>query len=116
MVGFVVAIDFEQVPAAIVVETLPGQVIVGLTVSLTVTVWVDVVVFPLPSVTVQITVVLPNGNAIGASLVTLAILQLSVVVGTPKFTVVAVHPVFVDALTFAGDVIVGLIVSVIVTF
>ena len=37
---------------------------------MTVTVWVAVVKRPLGSVTVQVTVVVPSGNRLGASLVT----------------------------------------------
>ena len=48
-------------------------------------------------------------------LVTLATEQLSAVVGVPKLTPVAVHAVFVVALTAAGAVIVGLTLSVTVT-
>ena len=44
--------------------------------------------FPLPSVTVQVTVVLPTGKLAGALLVTLATEQLSAVAGVPKLTVV----------------------------
>ena len=46
-------------PVLVVAET--GTVLmVGLTVSVTVTTWVAVAVFPLPSVTVQVTVVFPK--------------------------------------------------------
>jgi hypothetical protein len=48
---------------AVFVNTLTGagQVIVGRTLSVTVTTWVQVAELPLPSVTVQITVVAPRG-------------------------------------------------------
>ena len=68
---------------------------VGTILSVTVTVCVAVAVLLLPSVTVQVTVVFPKGNAVGASLVTLATVQLSAVVGVPKLTPVAVQPEFV---------------------
>ena len=51
------------------IEMLTGAVIDGAT-SLMVTVWVAVAVRPLGSVTVQVTVVVPSGNKVGASLVT----------------------------------------------
>ena len=68
-------------------------------------------VLPLPSVTVHVTVVVPNGNAPGALFVTLATLQLSAVTGVPRNTPVAVHPLLVQAVALAGAVIVGLIIS-----
>ena len=70
---------------------------------------------PLPSVTVQVTVVLPNGKALGALLVTEATEQLSAVVGVPKATPVAVQPELVLADRADGAVIVGFTLSVTVT-
>ena len=70
---------------------------------------------PLPSVTVQVTVVLPNGKAAGALLVTDATEQLSDVVGVPNETPEAVQPELVVAETDAGAVMVGLTLSVTVT-
>jgi len=72
-------------------------------------------VLPLPSVTVQVTVVDPNGNALGALLVTEATEQLSAVVGVPNETPVAVQLVLVLADTALGAVMVGLTLSVTVT-
>ena len=72
-------------------------------------------VLPLPSVTVQITVVFPRANAEGALLVTLATEQLSAVTGVPRATPVAVQAVLVKAETLAGAVIVGFWLSEIVT-
>ena len=89
--------------------------IVGLTLSVTVTVWFAVAVLPEPSVTVQITVVTPKGKARGALFVTEATEQLSPVVGVPRATPVAVQPVLVVVATFAGPVIVGFTLSVMVT-
>jgi hypothetical protein len=60
-------------------------------------------------------VVLPNGNAAGALLVTEATEQLSAVVGVPKETPVAVHPVLVVADRAEGAVMVGFTLSVTVT-
>ena len=63
--------------------------------------------FPEPSVTVQITVVVPKANAAGALFVTVATEQLSAVVGVPRETPVAVHPVFVVAVTGNGQAMIG---------
>ena len=73
-------------------------------------------VFPLPSVTVQVTVVVPNGNKAGASFVTLATVQLSLVMGGVKITPEAVHkPGSTFTETGPEQVIVGLILSVTIT-
>ena len=74
----------EQLPPWELVTTLAGQEIVGGSVSMIVTVWEQELVLPLVSVTVQCTVVLPTVNCGGASLVTLATLQLSPVIGVPS--------------------------------
>jgi hypothetical protein len=92
-----------------------GAPIVGNVVSVTVTNCVAVTVLPDPSTTVHVTVVFPNGNATGASLVTLAIEQLSLVTGLPKTTPVAVHPVLVVVLIARGATIVGKELSTTVT-
>jgi hypothetical protein len=102
-------------PVFVFADTAAGAVMAGFTLSLTVTTCVAVAVFPDPSVTVQVTVVLPNGNAAGALLVTEATEQLSLVVGVPNETPVAVHPVLVFADTAAGAVMVGFTLSVTVT-
>ena len=70
---------------------------------------------PDPSVTVQVTLVTPKGNAPGALLVTEETLQLSPVVGAPKATPVAVQPVLVVVFILVGQVIVGFTLSVTVT-
>ena len=64
-----------------------GQVIAGLSVSLTVTVKVQVAVFPESSVAVEVTVVVPLGKAApeGGLLATVGVPQLSVA-PTAKFT------------------------------
>jgi hypothetical protein len=102
-------------PVLVFADTAAGAVMVGLTLSVTVTTWVAVAVLPLPSVTIQVTVVVPNGKALGALLVTEATEQLSAVVGVPNETPVAVQPVLVVAETAAGAVIVGFTLSVTVT-
>ena len=74
-----------------------------------------VAVLPLPSVTVQVTVVVPRPKLAGASLVTDATLQLSAVVGVPNSNSVAVQPELVFTSIFDGAVIVGAVISVTVT-
>lgn len=102
-------------PVLVVEETAAGAVIVGFTLSITVTNWVAVAVLPDPSVTVHVTVVAPNGNAAGALLVTEATEQLSLVVGVPNETPVAVQPEFVVTFLAAGAVMLGFTLSVTVT-
>jgi len=72
-------------------------------------------VLPLPSVTVQVTVVLPSGKELGASLVTEVTEQLSAVVGVPKETPVAVQPELVLTETEDGAEMDGFILSFNVT-
>ena len=48
-------------------------------------------------------------------MVTVEFVQLSAVVESPRLTLVAVHPSFVETLTFAGAVMVGTVVSLTVT-
>jgi hypothetical protein len=104
-----------QIPASALTETADGAVIVGFWLSVTVTICVAVAVFPEPSVTVQVTVVAPNGKLAGALFVVLATEQLSPVVGVPSDTPVAEHvPASATTLTAAGAVIVGLTRSCIV--
>src|SRR5204863_1881712 len=82
---------------------------VGLSRSSTVTTWLAVAVLPLASVTVQVTVVLPLAKLAGASLLSVAPGQLSLMLGVPRLTPVAVHcPASVWAVTAAGAVMVGL--------
>ncbi len=103
-------------PASTLTFTVAGQLIVGSILSVTVTVCVQVAVFPELSVTVQVTVVSPSGKTPGASLVVLATVQLSEVVGVPKATLLAVHnPASTLTFTVAGQLIVGSILSVTVT-
>src|SRR5688500_9261027 len=79
----------------------------GAVTSATVTSWVAVEVFPDPSVTVQVTVVLPSGNTAGASLVTEATEQLSAVTGVPRLTPDAEQVLSAETVTAFGAVIVG---------
>ena len=87
-------------------------VIVGSMLSTTVTVCVAVAVLPEASVTVHVTTVSPNEKLAGASLVVLATLQLSAVVGVPKSTPVASQlAASTLTVTATGAVIVGSILS-----
>src|SRR5690606_19343054 len=63
---------------------------------------VQVSIFPERSVTVQVTMVTPSGKTTGASLVTLAMPQLSLTVGLPSTTAPGSH-----STTSGGQVIVG---------
>ena len=65
---------------------------VGGTLSVTVTVWVQVAVLPQLFVTVQVTVVTPNAKDKGALLETDDTPKLSAVTGVPRSTPVAVQP------------------------
>jgi hypothetical protein len=102
-------------PVLVKVFTSVGQVIVGNSLSDTVTVCVQVMTLPLASVAVQVTVVVPIGNATGASLVTIGALQLSAAVGTPSATPVAVQPALVRTFTSAGHAMLGAMLSCTVT-
>ena len=82
-------------PESVYSVTAAGQVIVGGVVSLTVTVCVHVDMLPDASVAVHVTVVLPTGKQLGASLVILCTVQLSVTAGTPA-------PTWITAIASAG--------------
>ena len=56
-------VQFPVASAEVVVTTLAGQVMVGFSSSVTVTVCVQLPVLPLPSVTIHVTVVTPIGKA-----------------------------------------------------
>ncbi|CAA9194179.1 hypothetical protein FLACOL7796_00001 [Flavobacterium collinsii] len=74
---------------------------------ITFTVCVQVSIFPATSLAVHVTVVIPIGKLDGASLVTVTE-QLSLVVGVPKATPVAIHePASAKTVTLVGHVIVG---------
>jgi hypothetical protein len=103
-------------PVLVAVLMSAGQVMVGRTLSLTVTVWVQEAALPAASVTVQVTAVTPAAKVVDVTLLlTEATPQLSNVVGSPRSTPVAVQPVLVVALTSAGQVMVGARLSVTVT-
>ena len=95
-------------PASVFTDTSIGQVIVGSSISVTVTFWLQLAVLPLKSVTVHITTVTPIGNTAGALFTTPATPQLSAVTGAPNTTPLAVQiPASVFTATSAGQVIVG---------
>src|SRR5437016_14243901 len=72
--------------------------------------------FPLLSVAVHVTRLVPTGNCAGALLVTVTAPQLSLAVGLPRATPVAKHvPALALTVTSAGQVIVGTCVSWTVT-
>jgi hypothetical protein len=103
-------------PASAVTETVAGQLIVGFCVSFTITVWLQEDVFPDPSVTVHVTIVVPRGNGFGALLTTERTEQLSPVRGVFRLTDPAVQrPWSAFTETAAGQLIVGLITSVTIT-
>ena len=75
--------------------------------SKTVTICVAVALFPLASVTVQVTVVFPIGNVAGALFKTVATVQLSEVKAFPNDAIVAVHPLVNETVSAVGATIVG---------
>ena len=89
------------------VKLAGDKVKAGACVSVTVMVCVEEAVKPVASVTVQVTVVFPNGKVAGALFVTEATEQLSAVTGVPKTTLVDVHPTLVVPVVAEGAVIVG---------
>ena len=62
VVGFGVTTDAVQTPAPTFCAMLPGQVMVGRILSVTVTVKLHVALFPVASLTVYVTVVTPELN------------------------------------------------------
>jgi hypothetical protein len=71
--------------------------------------------FPALSVTVQVTIVVPIGNTVGALLLTEATLQLSEVIGVPNVTLNATQELFALTNKLTGATIVGFCVSITVT-
>ena len=85
--------------------------------STTVTVCVAVAVFPFASFAVQVTVVVPIGKTEGALFENVTVPQLSAPVAVPKVTPEAVQsPASTVTVTFVGAVIVGFVLSLIITF
>src|SRR5947208_2860277 len=103
--------------ASVLMVRSSGQTMVGFWLSRTITVWLQVAVLPLASVTVQMTVLVPMGNWLGASLVRAKPGQLSVTVGLPRFTPVAKHWfASVLVVTSSGQAMVGFWLSRTITF
>ena len=84
-----VAIPLQE-PIVLPIVMFAGKaVITGALLSTTVIICVAVAVLPAASVAVQITVVVPIGNATGALLLTVTVVQLSVAIALPKFAITA---------------------------
>jgi hypothetical protein len=104
-------------PELVNAVTLGGHEMESTALLVTVTNCVHVSALPEASVAVQVTVVGPIGKAAGALLLTTGLaVQLSLAVTVPRFTPVAVQPLFVITETAGGHVMVGLTLSVTVTF
>src|SRR5206468_1088010 len=105
-----------QVPAEALTLMLAGQVIAGASVSLTVTVKLQVALLPWPSSAPQFTVVGPRAKLLPLAgvQVTVAVPQLSVAV-TTKVTLLAQVPPEVLTLILAGQVTTGSSLSPTVT-
>ena len=114
--SFPIAVYWQVPTVLFLLIGFAGQLITGPWLSKTVTVCVAVLIFPLPSVTVQVTVVVPIGKVAGALLVTDATEQLSEVIGVPSEIPVAWHVLFEGVEMFAGAVIVGKVLSTTVTW
>src|SRR5215212_2225586 len=96
----------------------PLSVMTGAVTSITVTIWLAVAVWPLVSVTVQVTVVCPSGNEDGALLVAVGTPQCAPMTGLPSETLAfGTEQETGSALTvtFAGAVIVGGVLSTILS-
>ena len=105
----------KQEPASVVAVMFDGQAMLGAWLSVTVTVWVQVLLFPAASTTVQVTVVTPIGKVAGALFVTNATAQLSDVTGDPRATVAKQSPASVVAVMFDGQAMLGASLSDTVT-
>src|SRR5439155_7111125 len=104
-------------PTSVVNTKFVGQMITGFSLSVTVTVKVQLLVFPLASVAVLVTVVTPTGNVLplGGLLTRLVTLQLSVAL-TVKVTLLRLHrPASAANTRLPGQVITGFWLSVTVT-
>ena len=101
-----------QVPGSVPTVISAGQAMIGFWLSCTSTICVQVAVFPLASVAVQMTVLMPFGMAAGALLLMLLTEQLSVAVAVPKGRLEAVQiPGSVSATKPAGQAMTGLMMS-----
>ena len=99
-------------PKFVEVTIVEGQYIFGLIVSRTVTNCEQLDELSDSSKTVHVTTVVPIGKAPGASLVMFSISQLSLAVGVPNETPIAVQPALVIAMISGGHDILGFTVSI----
>ena len=103
-------------PISLLTAIFEGQEITGAAHDCdTLTVCIHVATLPFTSVTVQVTIVLPNGYGPGLSSVVLNTPQLSPVVGLPIEPVEVFWPGSVSKLAVGGQVIVGSSLSVTIT-
>ena len=105
-----------QTPASLDTVMSAGQVTTGASVSFTVTLKVQELVFPEASVPVTVTKVVPTGNTLpeAGTLEVVTPGQLSVVVGE-KVTIAEHDPASLDTVISAGQVTTGVSVSLTVT-
>ena len=99
-------------PLLVLAIFVGGQIIVGSTMSTTITDCMQVLTFPDPSVTDQVTIVLSIGKIGGALLFIDVIEQLSDVVGVPRDIPEALQPELVPAIICKGQFMVGKILSI----
>ena len=103
-------------PASVTKVTVGGQVITGVSASVTITVCEQLDVLPLASVAVHVTVVVPSAyGAAGIGPETVTPLQLSVAVAVPIDALDVHEPASVLILTVEGQLITGNSESVTVT-
>ena len=106
----------EQFPKSLFTDTADAHVITGASLSVTVTVWLQVLAFPWISVTVHSTVVVPTGKVLDGWLFTVvATAQLSVDDGALKVTTAEQLPKSLFTDTADAHVITGASLSVTVT-
>src|SRR6266404_3654671 len=94
-------------PELAATNTSAGQVMAGGVRSRTITRWVQVLVLPAPSTTVQSTKFVPTGNCAGASLVIEAAPQLSLNKGVPRVAVAKHELEAASTAASGGQAIVG---------
>jgi hypothetical protein len=102
VVGVPSTTPVAEQPEVVVAVIVAGAEIEGATRSITVTVCVAVDVFPAPSVTDHVTVVVPIGKEAGASFVTEPTVQLSAENAFPMLEGVTEHVAPAGIVMFAG--------------
>src|SRR5205085_3078552 len=100
----------EHAPVGAMRAMSPGQMIDGGSPA-TVTVCVQTLVLPLPSVAVQVTFVMPNGNGEGALLATVTGPTASLAIAVPRLTWAEHWPAGTFVLTLVGQLSAGGVVS-----